>query len=114
MGVGTTPLLTAQALRKTAELGGAFVLLGSAPVAGTTAEFENLREELEAEYPLVKLLLMYSDPLSHHLYAAADFVLVPSMFEPCGLTQVRSGLGLRLRCLFPTSICPADARSLDM
>jgi starch synthase len=77
-----------QALRKTAELGGAFVLLGSAPVAGTTAEFENLREELEAEYPLIKLLLMYSDPLSHHLYAAADFVLVPSMFEPCGLTQV--------------------------
>jgi len=81
--------LIKQALRKTAQLGGAFVLLGSAPVAGTTAEFEELREELEAEFPLVKLLLMYSDPLSHHLYAAADFVLVPSMFEPCGLTQVR-------------------------
>ena len=36
----------------------------------------------------VKLLIFYSDQLSHLLYAAADFVLVPSMFEPCGLTQM--------------------------
>jgi starch synthase len=31
---------------------------------------------------------MYSEPLAHMLYAAADFVLVPSLFEPCGLTQM--------------------------
>jgi starch synthase len=33
-------------------------------------------------------MVMYSEPLAHMLYAAADFVLVPSLFEPCGLTQM--------------------------
>ncbi|GFH30614.1 uncharacterized protein HaLaN_29499 [Haematococcus lacustris] len=30
----------------------------------------------------------YDEPLSHLIYAAADIVVVPSMFEPCGLTQL--------------------------
>jgi glycogen synthase len=34
-------------------------------------------------------MVMYSEGLAHMIYAAADIVLVPSMFEPCGLTQVR-------------------------
>ena len=33
-------------------------------------------------------MITYSDTLSRLMYAAADFVLVPSMFEPCGLTQM--------------------------
>ena len=33
-------------------------------------------------------VLTFSEPLSHRLYAAADMVLVPSLFEPCGLTQM--------------------------
>ena len=35
-----------------------------------------------------RLMVMYSDSLAHLIYAAADIVLVPSMFEPCGLTQL--------------------------
>ena len=35
-----------------------------------------------------RLLLMYSEQLAHCIYAAADIVIVPSMFEPCGLTQM--------------------------
>lgn len=31
---------------------------------------------------------MYSEALAHLIYAAADVVVVPSMFEPCGLTQM--------------------------
>lgn len=34
----------------------------------------------------------YDEPLSHMIYAAADIILVPSMFEPCGLTQM---IGMR-------------------
>jgi len=34
------------------------------------------------------MVIMYSEPLAHMLYAAADFVIVPSLFEPCGLTQM--------------------------
>lgn len=32
--------------------------------------------------------VMYSESLAHLIYAAADIVLVPSLFEPCGLTQL--------------------------
>ena len=39
--------------------------------------------------PRVQLKFLYSEALSHLIYAAADIFLVPSMFEPCGLTQVR-------------------------
>ena len=31
---------------------------------------------------------MYSEALAHHIYAAADIILVPSLYEPCGLTQL--------------------------
>ena len=34
--------------------------------------------------------IMYSDARAHKLYAAADAMLVPSRFEPCGLTQLIS------------------------
>jgi len=35
-----------------------------------------------------KLATGFSERLSRLMYAAADFVLVPSRFEPCGLTQI--------------------------
>ena len=38
--------------------------------------------------PDVQMRFLYSEPLAHQIYAAADMLLVPSMFEPCGLTQV--------------------------
>jgi hypothetical protein len=46
----------------------------------------------------VAIKVMYSDALAHLIYAAADIVLVPSMFEPCGLTQL-----VAMRC----GRCPA-------
>lgn len=36
----------------------------------------------------VVLLRAHDEALAHRLYAAADLVLVPSRFEPCGLTQL--------------------------
>ena len=30
----------------------------------------------------------YSEPLSHQIYAGADFLLMPSRVEPCGLNQM--------------------------
>ena len=33
-----------------------------------------------------RILIQYSERLSHLIFAAADIVLVPSNFEPCGLT----------------------------
>ncbi len=41
-------------------------------------------------------MIMYNDSLAHLIYAAADIILVPSMFEPCGLTQL-----VAMRCAGP-------------
>ena len=32
--------------------------------------------------------IMYNEARAHHIYAGADALLVPSRFEPCGLTQL--------------------------
>lgn len=39
-------------------------------------------------YPNLHLEFGYNEPLSHRMYAAADFFLMPSLFEPCGLAQM--------------------------
>ena len=65
-------------------MGAQFVLLGSGHLAG---EFEGLAAQMKAG-GAGRCLLMYNEALAHFLYAAADVVLVPSMFEPCGLTQM--------------------------
>ena len=34
--------------------------------------------------------ILYDEPLAHRIYAGADALLVPSRFEPCGLTQLNA------------------------
>eukprot|EP00271_Cylindrocystis_brebissonii_P011496 TRINITY_DN29333_c0_g1_i1.p1 TRINITY_DN29333_c0_g1~~TRINITY_DN29333_c0_g1_i1.p1 ORF type:complete len:759 (+),score=106.00 TRINITY_DN29333_c0_g1_i1:152-2428(+) len=79
--------LIRRAMFRTLEMGGQFVLLGSAPDPRIQGEFKALAEQF-ATHKSCRLLLTYSDPLSHLLYAAGDITIVPSMFEPCGLTQM--------------------------
>ena len=52
-------------------------------------EFAALAGELGRAYPdRARLWFAYDEPLSHLIYAGADILLVPSIFEPCGLTQM--------------------------
>lgn len=52
---------------------------------------EKYHEALETiirKHPNVSLEFGYDEAHSHRMYAAADFLLMPSLFEPCGLNQM--------------------------
>lgn len=59
-------------------------------VVGTGDDrYENMFKKYAWEFnDKVSANIYYSDDLAHKLYAAADCILVPSRFEPCGLTQL--------------------------
>lgn len=53
--------------------------------------YENLFKEYAWRMPQrVSANICFSEDFAHRLYAAADAMLVPSRFEPCGLTQLIS------------------------
>ena len=61
-----------------------FMLLGTGD-----ARFEDFMRGAEARFPgRLCAYLGYSEELSHLVYAASDFFLMPSRFEPCGLSQM--------------------------
>ena len=52
-------------------------------------QYEQKWEELRSRYPdRVGIFIGYSDNLAHKVYAASDFFIMPSLFEPCGLGQM--------------------------
>ena len=63
-----------------------FVLLGSG-----APEFERAYRKLATRYPdKVSVRIGFDQGLSHRIEAGADFFLMPSRFEPCGLNQMYS------------------------
>lgn len=61
-------------------------------IIGTGEErYENMFRHFTWKYgDKISANICYSDDLAHKLYAAADAFLMPSRFEPCGLTQLIS------------------------
>ena len=59
-------------------------------VLGTGEErYENMFRHFDWKYgDKVAANIYYSDALSHKIYAACDAYLMPSLFEPCGLSQL--------------------------
>ena len=61
-----------------------FMLLGSGD-----ERFEKFMAAAEKRYPgKLCSYIGYKEDLSHLVYAASDFFLMPSRFEPCGLSQM--------------------------
>lgn len=63
-----------------------FVVLGTGD-----SQYENSLRDIANQYPdKMRTIIDFNEPLSRKIYAAADMFLVPSKFEPCGLTQMIS------------------------
>ena len=61
-------------------------------VLGTGEErYENMFRHFDWKYSdKVSANIYYSEALSHKIYASVDAFLMPSLFEPCGLSQLMS------------------------
>ncbi|MDP1836700.1 MAG: glycogen synthase [Chlamydiales bacterium] len=79
--------LLEHAMVHTQLLGGQFVLLGTSPSASIQAQFERIKLA-NATNRNLHLCLRTSEELAHQIFAGCDMILVPSVFEPCGLTQM--------------------------
>ena len=76
--------LIASAIPEFIAAGGGLCVLGSGD-----PDLELAMRALAARYPKqVSVKIGYDEFYSHRLFAAGDAVLVPSRFEPCGLTQL--------------------------
>jgi starch synthase len=84
--------LLATAIPDLVEEGARFAILGS----GDKQLEDSLRGTAIANDGRVGLITAYDEPLSHLMQGGSDAILVPSRFEPCGLTQL---YGLRYGCV---------------
>lgn len=67
--------------------GGQFVMLGTSPEVGINDEFWHIKHQLSDSRDC-HLEIGFDEELAHLIYAGADLMVVPSLFEPCGLTQL--------------------------
>lgn len=72
------------AVRRWVDGGGQFVLLGTGD-----GGLERTYAEIERDYPgRASVRLRFDAGYAHRIYAGADALLIPSRYEPCGLTQM--------------------------
>ncbi len=80
------PLIT-HAIHYCLHNGCQFVLLGTSADGRIANHFWNLKRQYN-DNPDCHLELSFNEELSHLIFAGSDMIIVPSMFEPCGLTQM--------------------------
>ncbi|MBF0177295.1 MAG: glycogen synthase [Magnetococcales bacterium] len=64
-----------------------FVLLGISPECSVNDQFLDLKSQL-ANNPDCSLEITIDEDLAHLIYAGADMCVIPSLYEPCGLSQM--------------------------
>ena len=79
--------LVKHALFYSMEQGAQFILLGSSPDPSINNYYWHLKHHLN-DHTECHLEIGFNEELAHLIYAGSDMVIVPSLFEPCGLTQM--------------------------
>ena len=51
-------------------------------------QYQEKIKEIVDRYDNIHFEFKYNEVLSHQMYSSADFLLMPSLFEPCGLNQM--------------------------
>jgi starch synthase len=81
-----------EGLKRLSDLPWQFVLLGTG-----SPQLESAAAQLQSDFPeRVRVRLEYNAVLSHQIFAGADMLLLPSRYEPCGLTQM---IAMRYGCV---------------
>jgi len=83
--------LVTDALRQIDDLDWQAVILGTGDPL-----LEEAVQELDNAYPQVRAVLKYDGILARRIYGGSDLILIPSRYEPCGLTQM---IGMRYGCI---------------
>jgi starch synthase len=84
--------LTIQSLSNLTKDEWQFILLGTGD-----PNLEAMAKGFESDYPdRVRSIIRYDDELARNIYAGADMMLIPSRYEPCGLTQM---ISMRYGCV---------------
>jgi starch synthase len=84
--------LALEALELLGEESWQFVLLGT----GAEAYERQAQDFAQAFSERVRVVLRFDAPLARRIYAGSDALLVPSRYEPCGLTQL---IAMRYGCV---------------
>lgn len=83
--------LVPEALRLVQDLEWQAVFLGTGD-----PDLEDGAIRLDQEFPQVRAVLRYDGGLARRIYAGSDLILIPSRYEPCGLTQM---IAMRYGCV---------------
>jgi len=81
------PDLIADAIEYTLQKGGQFILLGIAETKIIDQKFKKLQRKYQNN-PNVAFLFTFNEKLSRLIYSSSDYIIIPSRYEPCGLTQM--------------------------
>lgn len=84
--------LAVEALKQVVALDWQAVILGTGD-----PDLEEQVRQLELDHPnRIKAYITYDGALARRMYAGTDMILIPSRYEPCGLTQM---IGMRYGCV---------------
>ena len=70
-------------LNEIRELPANFAILGTGD-----AHYNEFFNSIKNKYSNIFVEVAFDEPLSRKMYASADFLLMPSLYEPCGLNQM--------------------------